>query len=86
MSTVDMHPFTLPVDFHSWRRAFNQALADAGVNAQTAMTLAGHSSMAAHQVYLANAAKVVAMPESALPKLPVPEQNSTNQSGTKGKK
>src|SRR5690606_29469918 len=32
--------YTLPVDFHSWRRAFNQALAEAGVNAQQAQALA----------------------------------------------
>jgi hypothetical protein len=40
--------FTLPVDFHSWRRAFTQALADAEVNAQHATALAGHPSLAAH--------------------------------------
>lgn len=40
---------TLPVDFHSWRRAFNQALANAGVNAQTAQALADRSTMAAHE-------------------------------------
>src|SRR6185436_11576267 len=34
---------TLPVDFHSWRRAYSQALADAGVNAQQATALAGHA-------------------------------------------
>ena len=42
----------LPVDFHSWRRAYCQALADAGVNAQLAKTLAGHASEAAHEKYL----------------------------------
>jgi hypothetical protein len=31
---------TLPVDFHSWRRAYCQALADADVNAQRAKALA----------------------------------------------
>lgn len=44
----------LPVDFHSWRRAFNQALADAGVNAQQAMALSAHASMKAHERYLRN--------------------------------
>ena len=34
---------TLPVDFHSFRRAFNTALAEAGVNVQHAMHLAAHS-------------------------------------------
>src|SRR5690606_21550931 len=33
--------FTRPVEFHSFRRAFKQALADAGVDLQTAMTLSG---------------------------------------------
>src|SRR5690606_36055868 len=39
---------TRPVDFHSFRRAFNTALADAGVNVQTAMRLAGHADAATH--------------------------------------
>ncbi len=60
---------TLPVDFHSWRRAFAQALADAGLNAQQAQALAGHSTMAAHERYLASASKMRALPEAALPKL-----------------
>jgi hypothetical protein len=30
-----------PLDFHSFRRAYNTALADANVNVQTAMRLAG---------------------------------------------
>ncbi len=34
---------TLPVDWHSFRRAFSSALADAGVNVQHAMHLAAHS-------------------------------------------
>ena len=42
----------LPVDFHSWRRAYCQSLADAGVNAQLAQALAGHSTEAAHHRYL----------------------------------
>lgn len=31
---------TQPVDFHSFRRGFNTALAEAGINVQTAMALA----------------------------------------------
>lgn len=42
----------LPLDFHSWRRAYNQALADGGVKAQQAQALAGHSTIAAHEKYL----------------------------------
>ena len=63
--------YTLPVDFHSWRRAFSQALADADVNAQQAQALAGHASLAAHQRYLANATKVRSIPEAALPRIGV---------------
>ena len=61
--------YTKPVDFHSWRRAFNQALADAGINAQQAAALAGHASLEAHQKYLRNTAKSATLPESAVPKL-----------------
>jgi integrase len=61
--------YTRPVDFHSWRRAFNQALADAGMNAQQAAALAGHSSLEAHQKYLRNTAKAATLPQSAVPKL-----------------
>ena len=60
---------SLPVDFHSWRRAFNQALANAGVNAQTAQALAGHASLTAHERYLRNADDMKRMPEAALPRL-----------------
>lgn len=61
--------YTLPVDFHSWRRAFTQALADADVNAQTSSALAGHASLAAHARYLASSNKLRRVPESALPGL-----------------
>jgi integrase len=59
--------FTLPVDFHSWRRSYNQALADAGVNAQQAKALAGHSTLAAHERYLQNSEKARTIPAAALP-------------------
>jgi integrase len=59
--------FTLPVDFHSWRRSYNQALADAGVNAQQAKALAGHSTLAAHERYLQNSQKARTIPDAALP-------------------
>ncbi len=61
--------YTKPVDFHSWRRAFNQALADAGMNAQQAAALAGHSTLEAHQKYLRNTAKAAVLPQAAVPKL-----------------
>ena len=63
--------FTKPVDFHSWRRAYSQALADAGVNVQHATALAGHASLEAHQRYLANASTMRLIPEAALPQLQV---------------
>jgi integrase len=60
-------PYTLPVDFHSWRRAFTQALGDADVNAQQATALAGHASLAAHARYLASSGKLRRVPAAALP-------------------
>jgi integrase len=58
---------TLPVDFHSWRRAYCQALADGGVNAQLAKALAGHSTEAAHERYLRSSEKARVLPEAARP-------------------
>jgi integrase len=58
---------TLPVDFHSWRRAYNQALAEAGVTLQQAQGLAGHASLDAHALYLASAETTRHMPAGALP-------------------
>jgi integrase len=58
---------TEPVDFHSWRRAFTQALANAAVNVQTSAALSGHASLSAHQRYLANSGKARAIPLAALP-------------------
>jgi integrase len=60
---------TLPVDFHSWRRAYCQALADAGVNAQLAKALAGHSTEAAHERYLRSSETARALPEQARPRI-----------------
>lgn len=66
---------TRPVDFHSWRRAFVQALADAEVNAQQAAALAGHSSLQAHAMYLNSTAKARELPAGALPNLRVATVN-----------
>lgn len=60
--------FTKPVDFHSWRRRFAQALADAGVNAQQAKDLTGHSSDE-HERYLRRTAAALTIPAAALPRL-----------------
>jgi len=53
------------VDFHSFRRAYVTALAQSGVNAQTAMALSGHTDMATHQRYIMTEA--LAVPTAALP-------------------
>ena len=58
-----------PVDFHSWRRAYNQALADAGTNAQAAMVLGGWSSSKAFDRYLKRTRQAVTIPDGALPTL-----------------
>jgi len=65
----DAEPYTKPVDFHSWRRAFVQGLADAGVGAQEAAALAGHSTLEAHMRYLLNTTIKRGMPDAAMPKL-----------------
>ena len=59
--------FTRPMDFHSWRRKFVQALADMGMNAQQAQKLAGHSDLAAHERYLRTSARTLQIPSGALP-------------------
>ena len=56
---------TLPVDFHSCRRAYATALAKAGVNVQTAQVLTGHRSPQVHQRYVALGKTET--PEAALP-------------------
>ena len=61
--------FTRPVDFHSWRRKFVQALADIGVTAQEAQRMAGHADLSAHERYLRSTSKVVEIPAGALPTL-----------------
>ncbi len=58
---------TLPVDFHSFRRGWSQALEGANVNAQQAMRLTGHTNLSTHQRYLANASRTLTVPEAALP-------------------
>jgi len=69
--------YTKPVDFHSFRRAFKQALADAGVELQTAMALSGASDAKAHQRYLANTAKMRRLPKAALPSFSITHAESS---------
>ncbi len=59
---------TRPVDFHSWRRAFVQAVAGTGMNAQEAHKLSGHSNLAAYQRYLDTNA-MLTIPVDSLPQL-----------------
>ncbi len=58
----------LPLDFHSFRRAYSTGLARAGVNVQTAMKLAGHRNPSTHMRYVLGTERLNA-PDSALPKL-----------------
>ena len=74
--------YSRPVDFHSFRRAFTTALADAGVTVQIAMRLAGHTSTAAHMRYVM--AKVRQVPEAALPKLLPAGGFGTGRAETRG--
>jgi integrase len=60
-------PFTLPVDFHSTRRAYGTALARADVNEQKATALTGHSDGKTHRRYLETL--IVEVPRAALPEL-----------------
>jgi hypothetical protein len=61
---------TRPVDFHSFRRAFNTALAEAGVNMQQAMWLASHSDARTHMRYAMRTTAMRTIPEAAVPRLP----------------
>ena len=59
--------YTKQVDFHSFRRAFKQALADAGVELTQALALSGASDVKAHLRYLTNTSKMRKVPDAALP-------------------
>jgi hypothetical protein len=61
---------TLPVDFHSFRRAFNTALAEARVNVQQAMSLASHWDARTHMRYVMRTRAMRTIPEAAIPRLP----------------
>ena len=58
-----------PADFHSFRRAYNTALADANLNVQTAMRLAGPRNDSTHMRYVMRTGRFAA-PTAALPTLP----------------
>jgi len=69
---------TRPVDFHSFRRGFAQALDGAeGVSRKAAMRLTGHASEEAHLRYLkrtGQGAEVLQLPAAVLPALARAEQ------------
>ena len=78
-----------PVDFHSFRRAYNTALATAGVNVQVSMKLAGHKNPSTHMRYVL-LAETLTTPEAALPRMqgtvkaaPVPELPPSNDTDNK---
>ncbi len=58
---------TLPVDFHSFRRAFVSALAESGTNIQHAMHLSAHADPKVHMRYAMNTAAMQQIPAAALP-------------------
>lgn len=57
---------TKPVDFHSFRRSFSTALAEADVSPTKAMALADHEDMRVHERYVMRTAKMQQIPEAAL--------------------
>lgn len=62
--------YTKPVEFHSHRRAWSQALERVGVNVQTSAALTGHASdLRAHSRYLANSRRERSVPEGVVPDL-----------------
>lgn len=62
--------YTLPVDFHSWRRAWSQALKRVGANVQTSAALTGHASdLRAHGRYLQNPTEAERVPAGVVPEL-----------------
>jgi hypothetical protein len=66
--------FTKPVDFHSWRRAFVQAVDGVDLDAKDKRKLSGHEDEAVRQVYLQSTKRREwVVPASALPVRPEAE-------------
>lgn len=62
--------YTLPLDFHSWRRAWSQALKKVGANVQTSAALTGHAAdLRAHGRYLSNPTEAQQVPAGVVPNL-----------------
>jgi integrase len=62
--------FTLPVDFHSFRRAFVKAGRRAGVSADITMKLSGHASREVHEIYVGDDPAFEEIPDAMIPELP----------------
>lgn len=63
--------YSLPVDFHSFRRAFKTALAEAGVATERAMHLSGSTDPKVHARYVMATKAMRVLPEAAVPRLDV---------------
>ena len=74
-ASVDRHElhheteWSLPVDFHSCRRAFATALAETSIEPRAAMRLTGHSSTQAHERYVMERDETRRIPDVAIPRL-----------------
>lgn len=79
------------MDFHSFRRAFASALAEAGVNVQHAMHLTAHSDPRVHARYVMDTVAMRTIPEAALPRLhhaavEVPGRDDSRDDSTPGER
>jgi len=61
----------LPVDFHSWRRAYCQAVAGSGLDSTASKKLSSHDTEAAYNRYLRSSGTALQLPDGALPKSPL---------------
>lgn len=61
----------LPVDFHSGRRAFCQAVDNSDASETDKKGLSNHATESARKLYLRNGGKAIAFPEGALPVRPL---------------
>ncbi len=86
LELLEESEMTKPVDFHSFRRAYKQALANANVDIQQAMHLSGSSDLKAHQRYLVNTKRMRTLPEAALPRVGILDMRhvQNSDSGSRG--
>jgi len=75
---------TLPVDFHSFRRAFATALDDADVPERQAMDLADQADARTRKRYTKHAKRARHIPVAAIPRRPVSSRVSSETSETSG--